>query len=480
VTSVTRPDGQGGIYTDSYTYDANGNMLSRIENGVHYSHGYNSENRLANVTNTDTGESWSFTYDGDGARVKEVYDDGVNAPITRLFLFGGLYERSDDGTTTTRTKYYSLGGQRAYRVDDGDLHFLVTDHLGSTVAVIDASGGLLSEQRYEPFGAARFTGGVADQTDFGYTGQRAYPGFGLADYNARFYSPTLNRFTQPDTIVPGGPQGLNRYSYVFSNPINLVDPSGHVPQGGHCADGVACDYGVGGSVVGGGFNPAGDYSPPKEPLWCDLHPDSKACVGPGNNPPIDPSTDPEPTCDSRWECTKQGNDQLVQETSDVINLAVGVCTHPNASFSEKQMSCGYLIAWGYAGYALILAATSVAVEAYVGPTIYCTVDDCSDESYSVYQYVKDGVVKYVGITKDFSRRAYEHSHLRGWDIVPVRGLPANLSKDMARGIEQALINNYGLGKLGGALENQINSIAISNPIYESMVSFGNQVLNIVP
>jgi len=44
-----------------------------------------------------------------------------------------------------------------------------------------------------------------------------------------YCSPTLGRFTQPDTIVPnpGNPQSLNRYSYVGNNPVRYVDPSGH-------------------------------------------------------------------------------------------------------------------------------------------------------------------------------------------------------------------------------------------------------------
>ena len=41
----------------------------------------------------------------------------------------------------------------------------------------------------------------------------------------------LNHFTQPDSIIPDltNPQALNRYSYVFNNPINYIDPSGHDP-----------------------------------------------------------------------------------------------------------------------------------------------------------------------------------------------------------------------------------------------------------
>lgn len=48
------------------------------------------------------------------------------------------------------------------------------------------------------------------------------------DYKARFYSPRLGRFTQPDTLVPGrGSQSFNRYTYVMNNPIMMIDPSGH-------------------------------------------------------------------------------------------------------------------------------------------------------------------------------------------------------------------------------------------------------------
>jgi RHS repeat-associated protein len=68
-------------------------------------------------------------------------------------------------------------------------------------------------------------------TDRRFTGQQWEASLGLYDYRARFYDPTLGRFLQPDPIVPepGNPQALNRYAYVYNNPLRYTDPSGHCP-----------------------------------------------------------------------------------------------------------------------------------------------------------------------------------------------------------------------------------------------------------
>ena len=46
-------------------------------------------------------------------------------------------------------------------------------------------------------------------------------------------SPYINRFLQPDSIIPdlSNPQSWNRYSYVTNRPVNFSDPSGHRPCG---------------------------------------------------------------------------------------------------------------------------------------------------------------------------------------------------------------------------------------------------------
>ena len=80
-----------------------------------------------------------------------------------------------------------------------------------------------------PFGEVRTEIGTITQTDFAFTGQRSISMLSIMDYNARFYDPGIGRFVQPDSIVPGGPQTLNRYTYASNSPIVFNDPSGHKP-----------------------------------------------------------------------------------------------------------------------------------------------------------------------------------------------------------------------------------------------------------
>ena len=93
-----------------------------------------------------------------------------------------------------------------------------------------------------------------------YTGQASYmddpltsgvtEGFGLMFYNARWYDPYLNHFSQPDSIVPDpyNSQDYDRYSYARNNPIRYNDPSGHMVWDGDegtntCNDPDFCENG---------------------------------------------------------------------------------------------------------------------------------------------------------------------------------------------------------------------------------------------
>jgi RHS repeat-associated protein/uncharacterized repeat protein (TIGR01451 family) len=206
---------------ETYNYDANGNMTYRIEGGQTFTQTFDAENRLISVTvNSQTTQ---FVYDGDGNLVKKIKPDG-----TCTIYVGGVYEveKVACGGATTHTRvYYPAGG--AMRVD-GTLYFVIKDHLGSASVVTNASGNLVDEQRYFPYGESRLAGDNM-LTDRLFTGQREMAELGIYHYGARFYDPLLMRFIQPDTLIPNpaDPQMLNRYSYAGNSPLNYSDPSGY-------------------------------------------------------------------------------------------------------------------------------------------------------------------------------------------------------------------------------------------------------------
>jgi ribonuclease T1 len=76
-------------------------------------------------------------------------------------------------------------------------------------------------------------------TDFGYTGQRLDGYIKLTQMGARWYDAQIGRWISPDTIIPdlASPPSLNRYSYVFNNPLLYIDPTGHDPEFMHDFDG---------------------------------------------------------------------------------------------------------------------------------------------------------------------------------------------------------------------------------------------------
>jgi RHS repeat-associated protein len=209
-----------------YTYDANGNMLTRVEvsgtQRITYTQSWDRENRLAVVTNTVSGQVSQYFYDGDGNRVKKVQNGQTTVYV------GAIYEKNL--TTGVTTTYYFAGGQRVALRQGGALSYLVADHLGSTSLTLDANGSKVGELKYTPYGETRSTWG-GTPTDRRFTGQRQEDSSlgSLYDFNARFYSPALGRFLSADTIVPdpSNPQKLNRYTYGLSNPIKYRDPSGH-------------------------------------------------------------------------------------------------------------------------------------------------------------------------------------------------------------------------------------------------------------
>jgi RHS repeat-associated protein len=182
---------------------------------------WNVRNQLTGISNT--GFSASFTYDSFGRRTAKTIQG-----TTTNFVYDGLNPvQEKSGSTVTANLLTGLGIDEFFQRTDGvGSRALLTDALGSTVALGDSSGTLQTQYTYEPFGYTT-EAGSASTNSYKYTG-REDDGSGLYYYRARYYHPRLQRFVAED---PSGftAGDMNLYAYVYNAPTIFSDPEGLVP-----------------------------------------------------------------------------------------------------------------------------------------------------------------------------------------------------------------------------------------------------------
>ena len=120
--------------------------------------------------------------------------------------------------------------QNGLRIDDKlrskngtTVRYFLTNHLGSTEALTDASGAITSSTSYDSFGNA--TAGASIATSYRYTGREYDADTGLYYYRNRWYDPEIGRFISEDPIGFAGGD-VNLYGYVGNNPHGYIDPFG--------------------------------------------------------------------------------------------------------------------------------------------------------------------------------------------------------------------------------------------------------------
>ncbi len=145
------------------------------------------------------------------------------------------------GTATHVFTRDTRGNALAARQGTNRLYY-VLDATDSVIGVFDATGTFTGGYSYSPYGELRaatnhpvlndnplrFTSGLWDATA------------GLYRLGARYYDPSLGRFTQYD---PTG-QEPNPYLYAAGNPANFVDPTGTKPQWGSVVGALGAFVGI--------------------------------------------------------------------------------------------------------------------------------------------------------------------------------------------------------------------------------------------
>jgi RHS repeat-associated protein len=190
-------------------YDADGNVTSDGTN----SYVWNARNQLASM---DFG-ALSFDYDAYGRRVGKT---GFGTTTNYLYDGANIVQELVSGTPTANLLTGGIDEIFTRTDSNGTADFL-RDALGSTIALADPSGSIETQYTFEPFGNVTLNGSVT--TPYQYTG-RENEGTGLYFYRARYYDPTLARFTSEDPAGFAG--GMNLYGYVGNNPLRYADPFG--------------------------------------------------------------------------------------------------------------------------------------------------------------------------------------------------------------------------------------------------------------
>jgi RHS repeat-associated protein len=207
----------------SYSYDLNGNMISKTEKtgGLTTSFSYDSLDRLVAVSLPD-GRALSYRYDALGRRIER----NIEGAIERYRYDGDNLVQQFDGAGNLSANFVHGQGQDRILVQLQGTEVInyITDVLGSVRILTDVSGQILNQYDYDSFGQPiQELETRANLIRF--AGRPWEAALGLSDLRARWYDPALGRFLSQDPLGFGSGSS-NLYSYVFNSPVNYRDPDG--------------------------------------------------------------------------------------------------------------------------------------------------------------------------------------------------------------------------------------------------------------
>lgn len=223
---------RGGVLAQAdgvkYTHDADGNMVEKLlPTGERWTYQWDGAGQLREVVRPD-GQAVAFAYDALGRRVRKEMGGSATA-----YVWDGndmVHEvRPDMGVTTwefepeTFAPVAKIEGDRRYGV--------VTDHLGTPLALFDDAGEVAWKAQLDVYGAAQ-TDVMRTSCPWRWPGQYADEETGLHYNRFRYYDPSSQRYVACDPI------GLSGGAMLYLYPANLsvqTDPFGleckvHPPQ----------------------------------------------------------------------------------------------------------------------------------------------------------------------------------------------------------------------------------------------------------
>ena len=214
-----------------YTYDRNGNTLSKISPTDAVFYAWDFDNRLITAdTNGDGLVDERNVYDARGDLMAQT----INGQETRYLVDANqafpqvVMEYRPNGDVVVSYQYgISLISQNR----GGVKSFYAVDGLGSTRELTNDLGVVTDTVIYDAFGRILAQTGTT-MNSYLFTAQRQDSTTGLDYLRARFLNSATGTFVSADSFAgeARNPLTLNKYVYTTQNPVNFVDPSGHIGE----------------------------------------------------------------------------------------------------------------------------------------------------------------------------------------------------------------------------------------------------------
>jgi len=228
----------GGSTGASNYYDTNGNL----KNDVTHTYTWDAD---GNMLSTD-GSTVTMMYDALDRMIEQTRGSS-HAEI----VYGpyGLKLALMNGQTLVNAFVKLPGGSRAVYNSSGLAYYRHGDHLGSSRLATTTTRTKYYDVAYAPYGEDYNGSGATADLAFTDQNQDTVGGgwaTNLYDFMLREYRTAHGRWTSPDpaglgAVDPTNPQTWNRYAYVLNNPLVFIDPLGLVPP---CTvdpnDGIPC------------------------------------------------------------------------------------------------------------------------------------------------------------------------------------------------------------------------------------------------